>query len=189
MSDRGSANVDPLAGDVDLGARFVFDVLVPAGARVVVETSATPSVIMSLRTWGEELVALPGRTRSANEALEALLLDAPNTRLIYLSPGNRFAGLSQSFGERAHYLGLAKRHGVSVVEDARFARTEREDTKESRLLRLEPHDHVDQIGQFDATTPSGGAAWLSAPMSLAEQLSGLARVLKVALDAREAAPL
>jgi len=184
--DRGVDSI-VLVNDVDLAARFVFEALVPARARVVVETPAPPSVIMSLRMRGAELVALPRRTRSANEALEALLLDAPATRLIYLSPSNGCAGLSQPSGERAHCLGPTKRHGVPVLEDARFARTEREGIEESTLLQLEPHDYVVQIGQFKAAMPGGGAAWISAPTSLVEQLRALARIVNVALDARRAA--
>lgn len=184
--DRGLDSI-VLVNDVDLAARFVLVALVPAGARVVVVTSAPPSVILSLRMRGAELVALPRRTRSANEALEALLLDAPATRLIDLSPSNGYAGLSQPSGERAHCLGLAKHHGVPVLEDARFAGTEREGIEQSTLLQLEPHDHVVQIGQFEAAMPGGGAAWISAPTPLLEQLRALARMLNVALDARGAA--
>ena len=174
-----------LATNVDAAARFIFDAMVPAGARVVIETPAPPSVLTALRMRGAELTALPRRSRSQSAALEAVLLAQPDTRLIYLLPSNGYVGLSQSPGEHAHDLGLAKGFGVPVLQDARFAWTRADDLGDpgqAPFLGFDPHDHVIQIGEFDSLAPGGGAAWISVPDQLIGPLAGLARVLNVTLD-------
>ena len=188
-AERGEDSI-VLTGDADAAARFVFDALVPAGARVLIETPASPSVITALRMRGARLTPLPRRGRSQGDVLEALLRAQPDTRLMYLTPSNGYAGLSQSPGDHAHDLGLAKRLGVPVMQDVRFAWTATGDPSEANqpaLLRFEPHDHVIQIGAFGPLAPGAGAAWISAPDQLVGPLARLAAVLNVALHSGRAA--
>ena len=153
-ADRSAESI-VLASSVPDATRFLVEVLVGEGDRVIVGSALSSALATSLALRGATVIELPRGSLAGS--LQRVVAGKTGAKLVWL----RDAG-SSGIGELAHALGLTKREGLPVVIER----------PSINPLRLEPHDHVIVIAQSRGTP--AGPAWISAPAVLARHLAALA---------------
>jgi hypothetical protein len=153
--DRGAESI-VLASSVPDATRFLVEVFIGEGDRVIVGGGPSSALATSLTLRGATVIELP-RSGSLAGSLERVVAGRTGAKLVWL----RDAG-SSGMGELAHALGLMKREGLPAVIER----------PSINPLQLDPHDHVIVVGRARGTR--AGPAWISAPAVLARHLAALA---------------
>ncbi|HEY8275177.1 MAG TPA: PLP-dependent aminotransferase family protein [Pseudolabrys sp.] len=129
---------------------LVIRLLVPHGSPVIVERPTYYGVINALRSVGARILEVPLESDGMDiDKLEALL-SRHRPRLIYTNPTfQNPTGVTTSIKKRRSILGLARKHGVSILEDDQSSELRFAGAPISSICALsEPDDDIFYVRGF-----------------------------------------
>jgi 2-aminoadipate transaminase len=142
------------------------------GDIVVVEAPTYLGAIMAFRSFEASVVGVPMDDEGMRvDRLAALLASGAQPKLLYTIPDHQNpAGVSLSPSRRDALLGLARRHGILVVEDVAYRELAFDGIRLPSLWSLGP-DVVVQAGTFSKTFfPGVRLGWGVGPPEVVAQL-------------------
>jgi DNA-binding transcriptional MocR family regulator len=160
-------------GSLEAGA-MLFEHLLSAGDRVVVEQPTYDRTLLLLQRLGVELVPVPLEDDGLDlAALEAALAEGP-IRLAHIIPNSHNpAGCTLSAAKRQRLVELAAEHGFYIFEDDPYRELPFEGEPLQTMLSLDEADRVVHASSFSKTVSPGiRVGYLAGP---AEQIGKLAK--------------
>ncbi|MBK5220329.1 MAG: PLP-dependent aminotransferase family protein [Thermoleophilia bacterium] len=171
--DLDPAQVMIANGSLEAGA-MLFEHLLSAGDRVVVEQPTYDRTLLLLQRLGVELVPVPLEADGIDVgALEAALAEGP-IRLAHIIPNaHNPAGCTLSSAKRQRLVELAAEHGFWIFEDDPYRELPFEGEPLETMLSLDQADRVVHASSFSKTVSPGiRVGYLAGP---AEQIGKLAK--------------
>lgn len=153
---------------------MVFEHLLEAGDRVVVEQPTYDRTLLMLRRLGVELVPVPLEADGIDvAALEAALHQGP-VKLAHVIPNfHNPAGCTLSAGKRTRLVELAAEHGFWIFEDDPYRELPFEGEALATMLSLDRAERVIHASSFSKTvSPGVRVGYLAGP---AEEIAKLAK--------------
>ncbi|HEX6666986.1 MAG TPA: PLP-dependent aminotransferase family protein [Solirubrobacterales bacterium] len=160
-------------GSLEAGA-MLFEHLLSAGDRVVVEQPTYDRTLLLLQRLGVELVPVPLEADGLDiGALEAALAEGP-IRLAHIIPNaHNPAGCTLSAEKRARLVELADEHGFWIFEDDPYRELPFEGEPLETMLSLDQAGRVVHASSFSKTVSPGiRVGYLAGP---AEEIAKLAK--------------
>ncbi|HVQ59122.1 MAG TPA: PLP-dependent aminotransferase family protein [Solirubrobacterales bacterium] len=160
-------------GSLEAGA-MLFEHLLSAGDRVVVEQPTYDRTLLLLQRLGVELVPVPLEADGLDVgALEAALAEGP-IRLAHIIPNaHNPAGCTLSAEKRARLVELADEHGFWIFEDDPYRELPFEGEPLQTMLSLDQANRVVHASSFSKTVSPGiRVGYLAGP---AEEIAKLAK--------------
>jgi 2-aminoadipate transaminase len=145
---------------------FLFEHLVAPGDTVVVEAPTYDRTLLSLRTRGADLLAIPLEPDGIDvDALERALEAGARPKLAHVIPNfHNPAGCTLSLEKRRRLLELAGQHDFVVFEDDPYVDLRFEGEHHERMLELDDSDRVVYASSFSKTVcPGIRAGYLVGP--------------------------
>jgi 2-aminoadipate transaminase len=145
---------------------FLFEHLVQAGDTVVVEAPTYDRTLLSLRSRGADLLAIPLEPDGIDvEALARALEAGARPRLAHVIPNfHNPAGCTLSIEKRRRLLELAAQYDFVVFEDDPYVDLRFEGEHQARMLELDDSDRVVYASSFSKTVcPGIRAGYLVGP--------------------------
>ncbi|HEY5976286.1 MAG TPA: PLP-dependent aminotransferase family protein [Solirubrobacterales bacterium] len=152
---------------------MLFEHLLEAGDRVVVEQPTYDRTLLMLQRLGVELVPVPLEADGLDvAALEAALAEAP-IKLAHVIPNfHNPAGCTLSAEKRARLVELADEHGFWIFEDDPYRELPFEGDALATMLSLDRSDHVVHASSFSKTvSPGVRVGYLAGPADLIAKLA------------------
>jgi DNA-binding transcriptional MocR family regulator len=142
-------------GSLEAGS-MLFEHLLSAGDRVVVEQPTYDRTLLLLQRLGVELVPVPLESDGLDiAALEAALAEGP-VRLVHVIPNaHNPAGCTLSVAKRQRLVELAAEHGFWIFEDDPYRELPFEGEPLQTMLSLDQADRVIHSSSFSKTVSPG----------------------------------
>ncbi len=142
-------------GSLEAGA-MLFEHLLSAGDRVIVEQPTYDRTLLLLQRLGVELVPVPLESDGLDVgALEAALAEGP-IRLAHIIPNaHNPAGCTLSVAKRERLVELAAEHGFWIFEDDPYRELPFEGEPLATMLSLDQADRVIHASSFSKTVSPG----------------------------------
>src|SRR3954468_24510527 len=159
------------------GFVFLCEQLVQPGARVIVEAPTYDRPIKILRRLGGEIVGLPMDDEGLQvDALERALAEGEKPAFVYtIATFQNPSGRTLSPERRSRVAGLAREHGVLVLEDDPYGLVRYEGEAPPTIFELEGGDHVAYASSFSKTVAPGvRVGYFVLPAPLAKEIEALA---------------
>jgi 2-aminoadipate transaminase len=153
---------------------MLFENLLEAGDRVVVEQPTYDRTLLMLQRLGVELVPVPLEDDGLDmSAFEAALAEGP-IKLAHIIPNfHNPAGCTLSAEKRVRLVELAAEHGFWIFEDDPYRELPFEDEALETMLEIDRADRVVHASSFSKTvSPGVRVGYLAGP---AEQIAKLAK--------------
>lgn len=164
------------------GLELVARLLLDEGDAVAVEEFTFTGILQAAQGRGAALEPVPVDRCSGIEvdALEEILFDVPNVRLIAVIPDfHNPLGVSARASKRIALAQLAARFGVPIVEDAPYSPLRFHGEPIAAVKTYDETDSVFYLGSFSKMiSPALRLGWMVAPRPLLSRLT----VLREALD-------
>ena len=156
---------------------FLFQLLVEPGDVVVVEAPTYDRTLLSLRSLGAEVLAIPLEPDGIDvRALEQALEAGARPKLAHVIPNfHNPAGCTLSLEKRRRLLELAERHDFVLFEDDPYVELRFEGESLPTMLELDGADKVVYASSFSKTVcPGIRVGYLAGPTSLIGEARRLA---------------
>src|SRR5262249_1954199 len=160
-------------GSLEAGA-MLFEHLLEAGDRVVVEQPTYDRTLLLLQRLGVELVPVPLEADGLDIAsFEAALAEGP-IKLAHVIPNfHNPAGCTLSAAKRVRLVELAAEHGFWIFEDDPYRELPFEDEAMDTMLAIDGHERVIHASSFSKTvSPGVRVGYLAGP---AGEIAALAK--------------
>ena len=156
---------------------FLFQQLVQPGDVVVVEAPTYDRTLLSLRTLGAEILAIPLEDDGIDVgALEVALTEGARPKLAHIIPNfQNPAGCTLSLEKRKRLLALAAEHGFTIFEDDPYVDLRFEGESLPTMLSMDDSDRVVYASSFSKTVcPGIRVGYLVGPADLIAGIRKLA---------------
>jgi 2-aminoadipate transaminase len=156
---------------------FLFQLLVEAGDTVVVEAPTYDRTLLSLRSLGAEILAIPLQDDGIDvDALEQALKAGARPRLAHVIPNfHNPAGCTLSLEKRRRLVALAAEYDFVLFEDDPYVELRFEGERLPTMLSLDEGDRVVYASSFSKTVcPGIRVGYLAGPVELIAQARKLA---------------
>jgi DNA-binding transcriptional MocR family regulator len=156
---------------------FLFQLLVEPGDTVVVEAPTYDRTLLSLRSLGAEILAIPLQDDGIDvDALEQALQAGARPKLAHVIPNfHNPAGCTLSLEKRQRLVALAAEYDFVLFEDDPYVALRFEGESLPTMLSLERSDRVVYASSFSKTVcPGIRVGYLAGPAELIGQARKLA---------------
>jgi 2-aminoadipate transaminase len=156
---------------------FLFQLLVEPGDTVVVEAPTYDRTLLSLRSLGAEVLAIPLQDDGIDvDALEQALKAGARPKLAHVIPNfHNPAGCTLSLEKRQRLVALAAEHDFVLFEDDPYVALRFEGESLPTMLSLDQSDRVVYASSFSKTVcPGIRVGYLAGPAELIGQARKLA---------------
>jgi DNA-binding transcriptional MocR family regulator len=156
---------------------FLFQLLVEPGDTVVVEAPTYDRTLLSLRSLGAEILAIPLQDDGIDvDALEQALKAGARPKLAHVIPNfHNPAGCTLSLEKRQRLVALAAEYDFVLFEDDPYVELRFEGDSLPTMLSLDESDHVVYASSFSKTVcPGIRVGYLAGPTELIGQARKLA---------------
>src|ERR671917_159546 len=147
---------------------FLFQLLVEPGDVVVVEAPTYDRTLLSLRSLGAEILAIPLESDGIDvHALEQALEAGARPKLAHIIPNfHNPAGCTLSLEKRRRLLELAAEHDFILFEDDPYVELRFDGEGQPTMLSLDDSDRVVYASSFSKTVcPGIRVGYLAGPQS------------------------
>jgi 2-aminoadipate transaminase len=165
MITTGSQQTIDLAGKVFLNK----------GDVVLMEAPTYMAAINAFKAYECQFKEVPTDENGIQpEALDKILDETPNAKLIYVIPEfQNPTGLSWTLERRKKFMEVVKKHQIPVLEDNPYGELRYEGTPLPSLLSMDDQDLVMGLGTFSKIfCPGLRLGWLSAPEKIIKAFAG-----------------
>jgi 2-aminoadipate transaminase len=148
---------------------FLFQLLVEPGDTVVVEAPTYDRTLLSLRSMGAEILAIPLQADGLDvDALEEALKAGARPKLAHVIPNfHNPAGCTLSLEKRQRLVALAAEYDFVLFEDDPYVELRFEGDPLPTMLSLDESDHVVYASSFSKTVcPGIRVGYLAGPKEL-----------------------
>jgi DNA-binding transcriptional MocR family regulator len=148
---------------------FLFQLLVEPGDTVVVEAPTYDRTLLSLRSMGAEILAIPLQEDGIDvDALEAALKAGARPKLAHVIPNfHNPAGCTLSLEKRRRLVALAAEYDFVLFEDDPYVELRFEGESLPTMLSLDESDRVVYASSFSKTVcPGIRVGYLAGPKEL-----------------------
>src|SRR3954467_13820598 len=156
---------------------FLFELLVEPGDTVVVEAPTYDRTLLSLRSLGADVLAIPLEEDGIDvEALASPLAAGARPKLAHIIPNfQNPAGYTLSLDKRRRLLELAEHYDFVIFEDDPYVELRFEGERLPTMLSLDTSDHVVYASSFSKTVcPGIRVGYLAGPAQTIAAIQKLA---------------
>src|SRR3954467_3705473 len=148
---------------------FLFELLVEPGDTVVVEAPTYDRTLLSLRSLGADIIAIPLEEDGIDvDALAKALESGARPKLAHIIPNfQNPAGYTLSLDKRRRLLELAEHYDFVIFEDDPYVELRFEGERLPTMLSLDSTDHVVYASSFSKTVcPGIRVGYLAGPTEI-----------------------
>src|SRR3954453_23737091 len=156
---------------------FLFNLLIQPGDTVIVEAPTYDRTLLSLRSLGADVLAIPLEEDGIDvEALAEALEGGARPKLAHIIPNfQNPAGYTLSLDKRRRLLELAEHYDFLVFEDDPYVELRFEGERLPTMLSLDSGEHVVYASSFSKTVcPGIRVGYLAGPAEVITQIQKIA---------------